>query len=174
MSRGGNARYRTMERTVRAMERLTDTAWRNLDSWECCGQDNYCQRGCHNKGGCTNGCIVPRVYHRLAAYEDTGITPEEIKALREENKKLKEFKEYFDDLCGIGLKVANWHMNGELEPFDSFYDSAVEFMKKEKVYCKDCDFLNMDSGKPYCRHSHMSINSLDDWCDFGTKKQVSR
>lgn len=57
------------------MERLTDTAWRNLDPWECCGQDDYCQRGSHDKGGCANGCIVPRLYRRLAAYEDTGITP---------------------------------------------------------------------------------------------------
>ena len=41
-----------------------------------------------------------------------------IKALR--------FKEYFDSLYGQGLEIANWHMNGELEPFDNFYDSALE------------------------------------------------
>lgn len=61
------------------MERLTDVCWKNLDPWECCGQDYYCKRGCHDKGGCTNGCIVPKLYVRLAAYEDTGLTPEEIK-----------------------------------------------------------------------------------------------
>ena len=60
------------------MERLTNKAWRNLDPWECCGQDKYCQRGCHNPGGCTNGCIIPRLYARLGAYEDTERTPEEI------------------------------------------------------------------------------------------------
>lgn len=52
------------------MERLTDKYWRNFDPWECCGQDKYCQRGCHDPGGCTNGCIVPKLYCRLAAYED--------------------------------------------------------------------------------------------------------
>ena len=62
------------------MERLTDPCWKNLDPWECCGQDYYCKRGCHDKGGCTNGCIVPKLYARLAAYEDIGMTPEEIKA----------------------------------------------------------------------------------------------
>ena len=62
------------------MERLTDPCWKNLDPWECCGQDYYCKRGCHDKGGCTNGCIVPKLYARLAAYEDIGLTPEEIKA----------------------------------------------------------------------------------------------
>ena len=60
------------------MERLTRKNWRNLDPWEKCGQDNFCKRGCHEKGGCTKGCIVPRIYDRLAAYEDTGFDPEEI------------------------------------------------------------------------------------------------
>lgn len=57
------------------MERLTDKAWRNFDPWECCGQDKYCQRGCHDPGGCTKGCIVPQLYARLGAYEDTGLEP---------------------------------------------------------------------------------------------------
>ena len=62
------------------MERLTDPCWKNLDPWECCGQDYFCKRGCHEEGGCANGCIVPKIYVRLAHYEDTGLTPEEIKA----------------------------------------------------------------------------------------------
>ena len=65
------------------MERLTNTAWRNFDPWECCGQDNFCTRGCHEKGGCNNGCIVPKLYGRLAAYEDTGMEPDAIKEFRE-------------------------------------------------------------------------------------------
>ena len=36
------------------------------------------------------------------------------------------FKEYFDSLYGQGLEIANWHMNGELEPFDNFYDAALD------------------------------------------------
>ena len=52
------------------MERLTNKNWQNLDPWECCGQDNYCQRDCHGSGGCTNGCIVPKIYRRLAEFED--------------------------------------------------------------------------------------------------------
>lgn len=52
------------------MDRLTEKHWRNLDPWECCGQDHYCQRGCHEPGGCTKGCIVPKLYRRLATYED--------------------------------------------------------------------------------------------------------
>lgn len=60
------------------MERLTNKSWRNFDPWECCGQDKYCQRGCHDPGGCTKGCIVPQLYARLGAYEDTGLEPEEV------------------------------------------------------------------------------------------------
>lgn len=60
------------------MERLTDKYWRNFDPWECCGQDEFCIRGCHDQGGCTNGCIVPKLYCRLADYEETGLEPEEI------------------------------------------------------------------------------------------------
>ena len=63
------------------MERLTDKAWRNFDPWECCGQDEYCQRGCHDPGGCTKGCIVPQLYARSGAYEDTDLTPEEVSTL---------------------------------------------------------------------------------------------
>lgn len=65
------------------MERLTDPCWKNLDPWECCGQDYYCKRGCHDKGGCTNGCIVPKLYARLAAYEDTGLSPEKVSWMKE-------------------------------------------------------------------------------------------
>ena len=64
------------------MERLTNKAWRNFDPWECCGQDKYCQRGCHDPGGCTKGCIAPRLYARLGAYEDTGLTPQEVLSMK--------------------------------------------------------------------------------------------
>ena len=36
------------------------------------------------------------------------------------------FKDYFDELYGTGLEVANWHLNGDLEDFDSFYDAALD------------------------------------------------
>lgn len=68
------------------MERLTDKCWRNFDPWECCGQDNFCTRGCHDLGGCTGGCIVPKLYARLGKYEDTGITPERAQELAKAEK----------------------------------------------------------------------------------------
>ena len=72
------------------MERLTNKDWQNFDPWECCGQDKYCQRGCHDPGGCTKGCIVPRLYARLGAYEDTDLTPEEIDMDHEAAETLRQ------------------------------------------------------------------------------------
>lgn len=46
-------------------------------------------------------------------------------------EELSMFKEYFDGLYGQGLQIAGWHMNGELESFDSFYESAVEVMSHD-------------------------------------------
>ena len=49
-----------------------------------------------------------------------------------ERLQLVSFKEYFKDFYGQGLEVANWHQNGELEPFDNFYESAIEYsLRKE-------------------------------------------
>ena len=42
-----------------------------------------------------------------------------------------KFKEYFDGLYGQGLEIANWHQNGELEPFDNFYENALDWNDKE-------------------------------------------
>ena len=41
-------------------------------------------------------------------------------------KALNAFKSYFYGLYGQGLDVANYHLNGATEPFDNFYDSAME------------------------------------------------
>ena len=49
----------------------------------------------------------------------------------EELKEAREFKKYFDELYGEGLEIANWHKNGDLEPFDSFYESALEWGKED-------------------------------------------
>ena len=50
-----------------------------------------------------------------------------------EMEKLKRFKAYFDELYGKGLDVMNYHLNGNSEPFDSFYESALEEMDKENT-----------------------------------------
>lgn len=41
----------------------------------------------------------------------------------------KKFYEYWHDLYGAGLRISGWHLNGELEDFDNFFDSAIEYME---------------------------------------------
>ena len=50
----------------------------------------------------------------------------EVDRLEKEIKALQAFRDYFSDLYGHGLEVANWHENGALEPFDNFHESAEE------------------------------------------------
>lgn len=71
-----------------------------------------------------NASFWARVHEKLARYEDSGLAPDEL-------EKLVAFKEYFDALYGQGLQIANWHMNGVLEPFDSFYEEAIADNEEE-------------------------------------------
>lgn len=41
-------------------------------------------------------------------------------------KKCISFIKYWSDLYGTGLQVYGWHLNGDPEDFDSFYNSAME------------------------------------------------
>lgn len=59
-------------------------------------------------------------------YDDLRTENEE---LEEKCNKLQEFYNYMKELYGEGLEVANWNLNGDLEPFDTFFDSAEETMK---------------------------------------------
>jgi len=47
-----------------------------------------------------------------------------IQELERELAGLREFKEYFDELYGTGLEIAGYHLNGDLQPFDYFYEEA--------------------------------------------------
>ena len=77
-------------------------------------------------------------------------TNEELVNLRAEIKRLRKFKEYFDDLYGQGLEVKNWHLNGETEPFDNFYElatSSLQPIKKEVIAPLDDDFSFLKNPK---------------------------
>ena len=65
------------------------------------------------------------------------IAKKETERLEKEIKALHAFKDYFADLYGNGLAIANYHQNGNLEDFDNFYDSAEEEYEGElkKKYC---------------------------------------
>ena len=56
-------------------------------------------------------------------------------------QELERFKEYFDELYGRGLEVAEWHLNGGLEPFDNFYVDAIDYMEGEELFMTDKERL---------------------------------
>ena len=53
-------------------------------------------------------------------------TKAKLEKLNKENTALKAYKDYFTDCYGQGYEVANYHLNGDLEPLDSFIDGAQE------------------------------------------------
>ena len=67
------------------MERLTyDCRVGDIHCWQVKGADNLeCRQVCEEQGenGC-KGCPIALAFDRLAAYEDTGLTPEEIQQMR--------------------------------------------------------------------------------------------
>lgn len=154
-------------RGSKKMERLTNKAWRNFDPWECCGQDKYCQRGCHDPGGCTKGCIVPQLYARLGAYEDTGLTPGEVKSMQEEHfsglemaklhSALMELKKYqeadrADRLVVLPCKVGDtvyFALLGRIIEKQVF--SIVSFSNSTRIYCSGTSeyFRPEDIGKTF-------------------------
>ena len=78
------------------------------------GDCDLCSCKCENVGDCRdalNKKSLDLINHQKAEIE-----------------RLTAFKSYFDELYGKGLDIANWHKNGDLEPFDSFYNSALEEM----------------------------------------------
>ena len=113
------------------MERLTNKAWQNFDPWECCGQDKYCQRGCHDPGGCTKGCIVPRLYARLGAYEDTKLTPEEIDMDHEAAETLRQLCRGYD--LGRLVNLAEADKSGCVVVRPYKIDAAVYVLVKDEA-----------------------------------------
>lgn len=86
-----------------------------IKALEHCSNTDRCQ-GCvfNNRRDAT--CINNLMRHALDL----------INRQKAEIEKLKAFKSSFDELYGKGLDIANWHLNGALEPFDNFYESALQ------------------------------------------------
>lgn len=98
---------------------------------ECHGHSKFVQgRFCSNCGRPLKAELT-RLY----------VPKSEVERLEKEIKALLAFKDYFSDLYGHGLEVANWHENGALEPFDNFYESAEDEYETElkKEYMGGCD-----------------------------------
>lgn len=91
---------------------------------KCCGANLPCDY-CPYFDECACDCMSS-LNNDAAALIDS--LQSQLAEREREIERLHRFKEYFDELYGQGLEVANWHLNGNTEPLDSFYDSAVEYM----------------------------------------------
>lgn len=86
-----------------------------------------CEGACSSRKNNDCACqdaVIERMLDELLQYREIGTV--------EECRKAKRFKEYFDELYGIGLEVANWHQNGDTEPFDNFYDAAIDWSEQNE------------------------------------------
>lgn len=60
------------------MDRLTAKNWKDLSPGDCCSMAADCTYRCFD-GDCPRiSCLLPRLYAKLAKYEDTGLQPEQI------------------------------------------------------------------------------------------------
>lgn len=66
------------------MERLTyDFCLGDIHCWQVKGADNQeCRQVCEEQEYGCKGCPIALAFDRLAAYEDTGLTPEEVQQMR--------------------------------------------------------------------------------------------
>lgn len=73
------------------MERLTyDFCIGDQHCWQIKGADSFtCKEVCENQGGCKE-CPIAAAFDRLAAYEDTGLEPDDIYALRKREQVLSK------------------------------------------------------------------------------------
>ena len=60
------------------MERLTSKNWRDLSPGDCCQIACDCTYLCFGDACPRVSCLLPRLYAKLARYEDTGLQPEQI------------------------------------------------------------------------------------------------
>ena len=78
----------------------------------------------------TTGSNFSRLTEIASFMDDLADITQQMEQVVTEAEKNKDeqnrFYDYFKDLYGTGLEVANWHQNGDTEPFDNFFDSAEE------------------------------------------------
>lgn len=68
------------------IDRLT---YSHMNCWQIHGADNYmCKEICDKYSGCDK-CPIDKAINRLAEYEDTGLSPEEIQRMKEKDGGVK-------------------------------------------------------------------------------------
>ncbi len=99
MPQRGDAWHWAIERTVSEMERLTIKSEIVIGHYNLKCMCTVCTNGtvdnedgcmeyCELRDGDCEGCEIQEAFDRLAAYEDTGLIPEEVEVLKADNDRL--------------------------------------------------------------------------------------
>ena len=121
------------------MDRLTDKDLTKAcnDTWDYCGLDSVCKRDCWKP----EKCHIPAQIHRLAEYENTGLTPEEILTLEAQLTRYKQAEDegrLVELPCKVGDKTYKVGFNCKDNPNPTRY--CMCFGKT----CKTCEKSFLD------------------------------
>lgn len=120
------------------MERLTyDFCLGDIHCWHVKGVDNLeCRQVCEEQeeNGC-NGCPIALAFDRLAAYEDTGLAPEEVQIQKEAMERMGWFGKMFQRYKGDPRGPIGTPGNA---PGEFLVESCIEPARNRQVL-KDVD-----------------------------------
>lgn len=106
--------------------------------------EDGCIEYCELHGGDCEDCKIQEAFDRLAAYEDTGLTPEEVEALKIDNDRLHKLLDEIEEVVIAKPK----------EP-----------SSEKRVHCKDSDYLNI------LQTDNAKLHKLIDELENGLRKE---
>ena len=122
------------------MERLTyDCCFGDIHCWQVKGADDLeCRQVCEEQGenGC-KGCPIALAFDRLAAYEDTGFTPEEVQQMRwipVEERLPEKHSEYIVCACDEGEPIDERIWGDTVVVFADYYAGGFTWYEGNTEY----------------------------------------
>lgn len=122
------------------MERLTyDCCFGDIHCWQVKGADNReCRQVCEEQeeNGC-KGCPIALAFDRLAAYEDTGFTPEEVQQMRwipMEERLPEKHSEYIVCACDEGEPIDERIWGDTVVVCADYYDGGFTWYEGNTEY----------------------------------------
>lgn len=121
------------------MERLTyDFCLGDIHCWQVKGADNLeCRQVCEEQEYGCKGCPIALAFDRLAAYEDTGFTPEEVQQMRwipVEERPPEKHSEYIVCACDEGEPIDERIWGDTVVVCADYYDGGFTWYEGNTEY----------------------------------------
>lgn len=121
------------------MERLTyDFCLGNIHCWQVKGADNQeCRQVCEEQEYGCKGCPIALAFDRLAAYEDTGLAPEEVQQMRwipVEERLPEKHSEYIVCACDEGEPIDERIWGDTVVVCADYYDGGFTWYEGNTEY----------------------------------------